>query len=300
MTLAFCRIFNKVVQEGSFVKAAAALHMTPSAVSHAVSDAEDSLGFLLFSRTRAGISLTENGRALYPAILEMLQCDDILDQQVDSLKGLKMGTVKLGMFNSVCTNWMPDLFERFEKDYPEIQINIREGGYDDVVYWIKNGFVELGFLSTSSTRELTVDARYRDPLVCIVPEKFPNKKEGVITFDEMRDQHFIIQREGSDWDVRALFQKYHFVYHSSYQILEDTSIMTLIRCGKGISVMPMLTARGLTDGLKVLLLEPREYRSIGLSALDLRRLSPAAEKFYDCANAYMEELTEMDKVNIAR
>ena len=45
MTLTFCRIFSRVVTEGSFLKAAESLNMTPSAVSHAVPDAEHQVGF---------------------------------------------------------------------------------------------------------------------------------------------------------------------------------------------------------------------------------------------------------------
>ena len=114
MTLTFCRIFSRIVTEGSFLKAAESLNMTPSAVSHAVTDAESQVGFKLFNRTKNGVTLTENGRALYPAVLQLLGCEDSLNQTVDDLRGLRSGTVNLGIFNSVCTNWMPEIFRRFE------------------------------------------------------------------------------------------------------------------------------------------------------------------------------------------
>jgi len=296
MTLALCRILYRIVMHGSFVKAAEALRMTPSAVSHAVSDAESALGFRLFNRTKNGITLTQNGKEIYPAVLQMLRSEGVLDQIIDNLKGLQSGTVTLGVLNSVCTNWMPDIFQRFHADFPNIQINIYEGGYGDVAYWIKNGFTELGFLSTSYTTELMVDGRYQDPLVCIVPQDFPNKKAGIITLAEMKDQHLIIQRRGSDTDVQKLFQKYDFHYHANCHFQDDTSIIAMITCGQGISVMPMLTATGLVQGLKVLRIQPEEHRVIGLSSLDLERLSPAAKKLYQCINAYMEEKNQLYSV----
>ena len=295
MTLTFCRIFSRIVTEGSFIKAAESLNMTPSAVSHAVSDAEAQVGFKLFNRTKTGVTLTENGKKLYPAVLQLLGCEDALNQTVDNLNGLRGGTINLGIFNSVCTNWMPDIFRRFEALYPEIRINIYEGSYDDVIYWIKNGFVELGFLSTACTTELPVDGRYIDPLVCIVPPDFPNREEGYIHIDEMRNQHFIIQREGSDADVQKLLKTGGLHYHTSCHVLDDTSVMAMIACRRGISIMPRLTAKGLEGNLKVLRLKPEYHRVIGLSAIDLSILSPAAKQLYACINAYMAEQSEISE-----
>ena len=291
MTLTFCRLFSRIVTEGSFVKAAESMNMTASAVSHAVAEAEDQLGFRLFNRAKAGVSLTENGQQLYPKVLQLLGCEDALNQTVDDINGLRSGTINLGIFNSVCTNWMPEIFRRFEEHCPGIRINIYEGSYDDVIYWIKNGFVELGFLSTACTTDLWVEGRYVDPLVCIVPSDFPNREEGVIYLDEMEDQHFIIQREGSDVDVQTLFRENGLKYHTSCHVLDDTSIMAMIACGRGISIMPKLTAKGLEGELKVLRLRPERHRVIGLAALDLKLLSPAARRLYACINEYMDEQT---------
>lgn len=292
MTLTFCRIFNSVVKHGSFLKASEQLHMTPSAVSHAVADAERQAGFRLFNRTKNGITLTESGAAIYPSVLRLLASEEALMQSVDQINGLRSGSVKVGIFNSVCTNWMPEIFRRFDSLYPGISIDLYEGSYDDVIEWIKNGSVDFGFLSTSCTTELEVDGIYRDPLICIVPESFKSRREGFITVEEMRDRQFVIQRQGSDADVQALFKKHGLKFHSSCHLLDDTSIMTMIACGRGISVMASLTAKGLVGGLKILRLEPEECRVIGLSALDKKSLSPAARRLYMCIEQYMKELED--------
>ena len=292
MTLTFCRIFHTIVQQGNFIKAAEVLHMTPSAISHAVSDAERQVGFKLFSRTRGGVVMTEYGKELYGAILQLLTGEEALQQTIDQLNGLERGTVRLGIFNSVCTNWMPAILERFGARYPGIKIDLYEGGYDDVIGWIKNGVVDFGFLSTSCTSDLEVEALYQDPLICIVRPDFETSIPGYITIDEMRDQSFVIQREGSDADVQLLFRKYGLRFHASYHLLDDTSIMAMVACGRGISVMAALTAKGLEGDLKVLRLLPQECRSIGLSALDKRRLSPAARELYETIAAFARDLEE--------
>lgn len=292
MTLTFCRVFHTVVQQGNFIKAAEVLHMTPSAISHAVSDAERQVGFKLFSRTKGGVVMTQYGRELYGSILQLLNGEEALQQSIDQLRGLERGTVKLGIFNSVCTNWMPQILQRFGALHPGIKVDLYEGSYDDVIGWIKGGVVDFGFLSTSCTQDLPVEPLYRDPLVCIVPASFPVATPGYITIDEMRDQEFVIQREGSDADVQLLFKKYGLRFHASCHLLDDTSIMAMVSCGRGISVMAALTAKGLEGDLKVLRLLPQECRAIGLSALDRRHLSPAARELYEHICTYVRGLEE--------
>ena len=165
MTLLEYRIFYTVTQQGSFARAAQALHLTPSAISHAVSSMEEACGFALFVRGKGGVSLTRSGEALYPVIRQVLSADDALTQIVDELKGVQRGTVRIGAFNSVCMSWLPQIVTSYKRKFPGVDIEIHQGTYDDVIAWIKTGAVDLGFLSTKSTRELSVHPLYRDRLM---------------------------------------------------------------------------------------------------------------------------------------
>ena len=63
------RTLLAAVRLGSFSKAAAELHTTQSAVSQTMRRLEDELGCALLTRTHAGVALTDEGRALLPALL---------------------------------------------------------------------------------------------------------------------------------------------------------------------------------------------------------------------------------------
>ena len=92
MTLLEYRIFHTVTQQGSFARAAQILHLTPSAISHAVSSMEESCGFSLFVRGKGGVSLTRSGEALYPFIRQVLSADEALSQTIGELNGVQRGT----------------------------------------------------------------------------------------------------------------------------------------------------------------------------------------------------------------
>ena len=63
MTLTDCQLLSIVAQLGTFAAAAERLHITPSAVSHAVSGVEAECGFPLFTRTKSGVTLTGRRKA---------------------------------------------------------------------------------------------------------------------------------------------------------------------------------------------------------------------------------------------
>ena len=66
MTLFSYEIFDAVARQGSFNKAAQQLHLTPSAISHAIAVMEEELGFALFNRGKNGVSMTSYGASLVP------------------------------------------------------------------------------------------------------------------------------------------------------------------------------------------------------------------------------------------
>ena len=96
--------------------------------------------------------------------------------------------------------------------------------------------------------------------------------------------------------MQLLFRRSGLQYHTSCHVLDDTSIMAMIACRRGVSIMPKLTAKGLEGNLKVLYLKPEAHRVIGLAALDPSLLSPAAKRLRACINAFMDE--EMARISI--
>ena len=79
MTLTDCQILAMVAQLGTFAAAAEQMHLTPSAISHAVSGMEAECGFPLFTRTKSGVTLTAAAESLVPAIRQMLSSSELLE-----------------------------------------------------------------------------------------------------------------------------------------------------------------------------------------------------------------------------
>ncbi len=244
MTLLNYQVFKTVADQGSFRRAAEILGLTPSAVSHAVSAMETELGFAILNRSKSGVTLTSYGERLLPYVNGVLNSDESLQQVIAEFNGLKQGRIRIGCFSSVCTNWMPQLMHSFQEKYPAITIELFQGTYDDVVYWIKNGVVDIGFLSASSAADLPIQPLYKDPLICVVPKGMAiGSGRGTVGIQELRNQKFVTQRESTDADIQKFMKENNLNVKSDYHVVDDLSTIAMVANGFGICLMPQMVMK---------------------------------------------------------
>lgn len=282
MTLLTYQVFKTVAEQGSFRKAADILGLTPSAISHAVSSMESELGFSVLNRSKLGVTLTNYGEHLLPYVNAVLNSDESLQQAIAEFNGLKKGKVKVGCFSSVCTNWMPDIMNSFKREYPDITIEVFQGTYDDVVYWIKNGVVDLGFLSVSSADDIPIEPLYKDKLLCVVPKKTAKAEPAeYMSIDEMRNHQFVTQRESTDADIQNFLKENFLNVQSNYHVVDDLSTIAMVANGFGICLMPEMVMNDIPYEVDCYPVKPDAYRIIGIATLNPEFMAPAVRTMYN-------------------
>ena len=288
MTLTDCQIFSMVAQLGTFAAAAEQLHLTPSAISHAVSGMEAECGFLLFTRTKSGVTMTAAGEAILPAIRQMMASSESLSQSIAQVNGTHKGVLRVGVFNSACVTWLPQLLPPFRAEFPGIDIQIYQGSYADIAAWLRTGAVELGFLSNSSAVGFDFEPLYDDQLICIAPANYTPRRPGIVHADELQGQPFVSQLSDVDADIQSYFRIHALQVNSRCYIADDQSMIAMVSCGQGLAIMPELMFKYGADhsGCQVLQLEPAAKRSVGLACLSQKGLSPAGQQFLAHARRY--------------
>lgn len=282
MTLLTYQVFKTVADIGSFHKAADILGLTPSAISHAISSMESELGFSVLTRSKSGITLTNYGENLLPYINAVLNSDESLHQTIAQMNGLKTGKVKMGVFSSVCTNWLPDIMRTFRQQYEGITIEVFQGTYDEVAYWIKNGVVDLGFLSVSSARDIPIEPLYRDPLLCVLPKGMKETgAEEYMDIEQMRNHQFVTQRECTDADIQKFLKENHLSIQSNYHVVDDLATIRLVEKGFGICLMPELVMHDIPYEVDCFPIRPEACRIIGLAAMNPDFMAPAVRTMYN-------------------
>ena len=126
--------FWKVAQHRGFSAAAAALEVSPSALSQAIRQLEARLGVRLLNRTTRSVSLTEAGEAylsrIGPALGDVLEAGE----QLHALQGRPSGVLRINAARISVAMCLQPLLAGFLKDHPEVQIEIsNDEGYVDIV-----------------------------------------------------------------------------------------------------------------------------------------------------------------------
>ncbi|MDD6448980.1 LysR family transcriptional regulator [Lachnospiraceae bacterium YH-ros2228] len=276
MTLLSYEIFQTIIEQGSFAKAAQLLHLTPSAVSHSISSMEEEIGFPLFIRNKNGVQLTSAGEQISPYLQKIVQANTSLLQTVAQMKGLQTGTVKIGCVNSVCIAWMPAIIESFSELHPQIELDVYQGSYTDVVAWVRNGVIDIGIVSDAVDDGLPFIPLFHDPLVCVTPKGYFPKKTKTITPADLKNQPFVIQQDSCDVDVINYLTDYKLDVRAHCHILDDQSALAMVECGAGISIMPEMIIKNIVRKVDIFPLNPEQHRTLGILSLNPDFLSPAS------------------------
>lgn len=289
MSLVKYEIFSKAAEVNSFTKTAEELGLTQSAVSHAITSLEKEFNFPLFIRNNSAIKLTQNGKELLVTIREILYYNDILKQEVNAINGLNKGTVKVGVFSSISTNWTPFIMKEMEKKYPNIEIKLIEGNYAEIEKWLLDSEVDCGFINnnTTSLRSFDIVNLKTEPLLCVVSEQSPLHNNKYLSVEDIETAPFIMPTYQCFDDIQLFFKENNIEPKIRFENMNENSIFSMVENNLGISILPeMIIPKGL-NSIKVIPLELEQTRTIGLAIR--KPISPAVKKFSEITENWVKK-----------
>ena len=151
-SLNWIRVFEAAARTSSFARAAERLAMSPPAVSQQIRALEDHLGRKLFHRAAAGVTLTNDGRALLSACSHPLSR---IEAVTDEFRQQKQKTLVVAASLMFSVSWLAPRLPSFLEKYPEIKIDLRsltgrpERPDPDVSVWIAFGPYPAGLVATN-------------------------------------------------------------------------------------------------------------------------------------------------------
>ena len=281
MSITKYQIFVHTATCGSFTKAAEQLGFTQSGISHAIASLEDELGLQLMSRSRGGVSLTADGRALLPYFEQMCAMQHKLEEKARDLQGLETGLVRVATFTSVSMQWMPYILKTFHELYPNIEFELMQGDDHQIEQWINEGRVDCGFISLPGAMKLPAWLLYSDQWKVITAYDHPLAGCEPFPTYALSSQPFIQLDEGSDYEVRAVLDKLGVTPNVQYTVRDDMTIMAMVSSGLGISIMPELMLRHTNYPLVQCRMAQPFYRNIGICVKDKEACSRSTMRFIE-------------------
>ncbi|ACY99769.1 LysR substrate-binding domain-containing protein [Thermomonospora curvata] len=287
-TVAQLRAFLALAEYLHFRDAAAVLGMSQPALSGAVAALEQTLNTRLVERTTRKVLLTPAGERVARRAETVLAELDRLVEEVRAARGPLVGPLRLGVLPTVAPYLLPSVLPRLSRDFPDLELSVREQQTEHVVAELLAGRLDVVILAlpvpTSGVAELplyTEEFLLAAPRALeIGPEPVPRKvltELDVLLLNEghcLRDQALDLCREVGAQATAA-------TYAASL-----ATLVQLVSGGLGVTLLPQTTLPVETrraDGLAVYrFADPAPYRRIGLA---YRETSPRVEEFQALARS---------------
>jgi DNA-binding transcriptional LysR family regulator len=132
------QVFAKVVELGSFARAAERMNLSTSAASRQIAELESHLDTRLLNRTTRKISLTEPGRAYHERCLQLLADIDEAEQAAQAGRASPRGTLRVTCSVNFGVHHLAPLLGPFQKKHPQVQLDISLS--DRMVDIVEEGF----------------------------------------------------------------------------------------------------------------------------------------------------------------
>lgn len=198
------RTFLAVARTGSFTSAAKRLHLTQSAVSHAIRVLEESLECRLIHRNAKQVLFTRHGR-------ELLKHAEGIEHRMKqargalrSLDGSPRGTLRIGCTTAASQFILPDVLREFKESFPQFEIKVLPGESPAVLQRILADEVDMGLIiEPADTTEIDTHFIFEDEVILVVAPGHPWAGEASQR-GTMEAQTFIIStRQSYTWQLVA-------------------------------------------------------------------------------------------------
>ncbi|GAA2190148.1 MULTISPECIES: LysR family transcriptional regulator [Leucobacter] len=255
MTTAFTLVqlsyFSAVARLENMTAAASELSVTQSTLSSAISQLERELAVELFTRDRGrGLQLTPAGRALLARGPALLEEAEMLATSVRSASEALSGELTVGIYAPLAPFRAPEILDRFEAAYPEVQLTFFEGDQGSLQEALHDGRCEVALMY-----DLGVDDRFartvidRVPPHVIVPEARAQALAGrsVVSLREFAADPFILLNlpHTGDYYLR-LFRQLGLEPRIRHVSLGYETVRSYVARGHGYSILNQWLDQSLT------------------------------------------------------
>jgi DNA-binding transcriptional LysR family regulator len=277
------RALMEIAQCGNFSEAALHLNVSQSAVSHAIATLENELGVILLSRGRHGATLTPVGEQIIGDVHHIMTALDEITRKANLAKGLEGGQVRIASFRSVATHVLPAVIAQFRRAFPAISVTLTEHHNLTTVHQaLRQGIADIGFVYLPAPSDLETWELFRDDYIALLP-KDAVIQGPFITWDELSRYPLIMPSQDDTCGLllRKYFAKHRQPLTAAYEVREDSTIVSMVGQGLGVTVIARLAAEPLPPNVRACPLPEPLERVIGVGVLSDALQPPAVFAFLD-------------------
>jgi|JI10StandDraft_1071094.scaffolds.fasta_scaffold553492_2 DNA-binding transcriptional LysR family regulator len=249
------KYFLEIANKGSFQLAANSLQLTQPALSQQISLLERELKETLFHRSKQGIQLTNKGKIFYNYAYQMKEIWRATEEGMRAKEEELAGNISIVAGGTVSAWVLPKLIQKVIKNYPKLTISVIEGDNLETKEYLKNGFVDLAFLTSPYEADSFIHSFpvLKDQIIPIVSKNHPILHKKNLRLEDLEKENFVYYHQGSA--IRMSLEKSWKGKNLKFNpkiIMELRSIESIVNCvEKGLGI-GFISSYALTNKIKKL------------------------------------------------
>jgi len=280
------RYFAEVAQHGSIRAAANDLGVAQSAVSRQIQALEREFGAPLLERRPRGIALTPAGELVFSYAREAAFNVDRLHTEIDALKGLRRGRVRIHAVEALVPHLLPQVINGFLAEFPGINFDVEIASSDRIHTALRNGQAEIGIgFWPGQPKGLRTVFRVQEALLAMVAPDHPLASRRKISVRELEVWPTAIPNvmSGSRNLIDSVCQEAEVELRPALETNSTELLRRFALVGHGVAVLTRLSCVESLRSRELVALrfqEPEMTRgTIEVVTLAGRRLPLPAERF---------------------
>lgn len=193
------RLVKAIVEEGSIANAIDKLHLTPSALSHQLREAELQIGAKIFHRLNKKLILTDVGEKILASANAILGELTKIEKEVKQLIKGESGTIRISTECYTSYHWLPGVLKKFNIDFPDITIRIVFEATHKPVQKLLQGEIDLAITSDPvNSDKIEYVELFQDEMVALVSDSHHWNQKEFVTANDFINENLIIHSEPLD------------------------------------------------------------------------------------------------------
>lgn len=242
------RYFTIVAAEGNLTRAAERLFVSQPALTKQIKQLERLLGVQLFTRSRAGTTLTSAGQVLANTTPAVLAAWVQAQRETAAAASAAARVLRVGFMGSAANEATQHIFAAFARRRPDWQVDMRQG-WSEATAGLASGDVDVALLRLPfpGQDEMRVAVLLTEPRWVALPAAHPLARAEQISFRQLWDEPFVAAPEDTGlwrdyWLGVDERQAGHPVRIGAVTNQPDT-FLTAIANGSGVALVPESAAR---------------------------------------------------------
>jgi DNA-binding transcriptional LysR family regulator len=292
------KIFLSVAENLSFTRAAEALYLTQSAVSHQIAKLEQQLGATLLLRQGRSVSLTPVGRELVTHARRVFAALDEAVAAVRQAARPDAGRLRVGATGTACQYLIPEALREFRECFPSYSLSILPDDSPVLAERLLDSSIDLGVMVRPERRmRVTCHDLFIDELGMLVSPLHPWAKSGKVERRQLGEQRMVLYSRASATFriVERYLARVGAPLRDSIELGSMEAIKELVKLGLGVSVVaPWIARNEIAEGSLVWLPLPgsRPKRTWCIASVAGRKLSVAEQTFVGLCHDVASELRQ--------